>query len=416
MITIPFIYFTTLYYVMQKRYKSFNIGSYLLLVYIISSFFSIVTYNIKSLDYYKIEINLEATIFYCITLTIFIIPFYFVDSSKIKSIVAPNLKFFNAIGYIFIIVFIIILVTFLDDLKNIVNGDLKEARGNVYLGLNSNSKTGIFRLGAQITSIFANFTPITLLMYFYSNIYLNKSKYFNFGLFIASFSSVIPGILVAGRTQTIYWLMTYIMLYILFKHKITKEIKKYLLFPFLIFIPFIAAYMFLLTIARFDDGTDSGVINSVIKYGGQSFINFCNFYDSYESNYFTLERIFPFTNKFILGNEFNLDNYREKILIDQSLNIGIFYTFIGDLIVDLGKLGTIVYATIFLLLSKLVLFSRNKHQIAFNQILLLLILIHVPLHGIFYYSYWKIGTSYYIIGSIIIYRIFKGKNNLKPKY
>jgi len=83
MIYIPFLYFSFLFIFMLLKQKSFNLGSFIVLIYIISSFFSILIKKYDLLNYNFPVIKLEPTFLYCFLLTISILPFYKYRSEKI---------------------------------------------------------------------------------------------------------------------------------------------------------------------------------------------------------------------------------------------------------------------------------------------------------------------------------------------
>lgn len=410
MIFIPFIYFSSLFIYLYRKSKHFNIGLYIILIYIISSFFSILAYQSKVLEYGEIPINIIPTIYYCFLITISILPFVKFKSDELTEIVLHKKKLFTILSYIFFFAFLISIFTYSSELISLISSDLYTIRSSEYSGDYNIIKLGIFQIGAQISSLFSGFTPVILFFYFYSVSFLKNNKIFNVLLLLSSTISIIPSILIAGRTEVIYWLLSFFFYYSLFYKLLNKEKKKKLLFPLFILIPLLVLYLYNLTNIRFNSYKSIGVYNSIIDYAGQSFINFCKFFDTYIFNEPRYDRIFPFYDRFILGNKFNLNDYRDSLLRTQDLNIGIFYTYLGDFIVDIGKYLTIIFVFGFYFISNNLIKRIKSNVIDFNTLLLLIIQANLPLYGIFYYSYWKLGTNYFVILIIIMFFLFRSSN------
>jgi hypothetical protein len=160
---------------------------------------------------------------------------------------------------------------------------------------------------------------------------------------------------------------------------------------------------------------DTGAFDSLLAYSGQSFVNFNYFFTQYSASSIHLDRIFPLTNYFIWHPGWNLEDYRDLIWSDSGLNIGVFFTFLGDLLIDLGHFGMIIYVLLFYLLTTLVCRSANNDgTICLSRLLIVLMLFLIPLQGIFYYSFYKINTGYFIVGTLIVCWVLS--HTIKRKY
>ena len=160
---------------------------------------------------------------------------------------------------------------------------------------------------------------------------------------------------------------------------------------------------------------DTGTFDSLIAYSGQSFVNFNYFFCNYQLRSVHFDRIFPLTNYFIIHPGCNLGDYRDMIWSDSGLNIGVFFTFLGDLLIDLGNLGMWIYTIIFFCISNYVCRTANQDgTIRLSRLLIILILILIPLQGVFYYSYYKTNIGYFVVGTLIISWILS--HTLKNQY
>jgi hypothetical protein len=160
---------------------------------------------------------------------------------------------------------------------------------------------------------------------------------------------------------------------------------------------------------------DTGAFDSLVAYSGQSFVNFNYFFCEYSAKGIRLDRIFPLTNYFIWHPGWNLADYRDLIWSDSGLNIGVFFTFLGDLLIDLGHTGMVIYVLLFSIVSTLVCRSANEDgTIRLSRLFIILVLFLIPLQGIFYYSYYKINTGYFVVGTLVLCWVLN--HRIKGKY
>ena len=141
---------------------------------------------------------------------------------------------------------------------------------------------------------------------------------------------------------------------------------------------------------------------SIIDYAGQSYLNFNRIFSQFDEHHYTLARIFPITRDIFINPDFDIRDYRYLLTVD----IAIFYTFLGDLYVDIGILGTCIYAMLFLILYYLTQLGKRSDFIHFHQIVFIFLFLQIPLNGIFYYSLWNKTATISIIGTIVISFIF----------
>src|SRR5690606_13151879 len=139
------------------------------------------------------------------------------------------------------------------------------------------------------------------LFYFYSICFLKNSKRFNFMILLSSLTIIIIGIVGVDRSKTVYWMITYGFMLIFFRRYMTKSIKSTIKKVSLIFLGLILFYFIYVTISRFGEN-DSGTQDGVISYAGQSFINFCFFFDNIEYPRQSLQKVFPWFYRMFIDN------------------------------------------------------------------------------------------------------------------
>ena len=410
MIAVPFIYFTILAIYLVRRNGGVDISAFLGMIYAFSALMSIIldVRNIYEVNgvYEKIAISPIATFTYCALITLAIIPFRKINASSMRQIDMQKYWLVDLLSWILIITFFVTFYNTFTHLDSIMHSDLKDIRDEVYTNTEQVKLTGIQWLLALPETIFSQFSPVAFILYFANVANNRKSTLFNWLLLLSSLTPVVKAVLIAGRTQPIYWFLSFMALYIFFRPLMNQQQRRKALIPFAAFGGIVGLFIAAVTISRFavvDIAHDTGAFDSLVAYSGQPFVNFNYFFTQYTARGIHLDRIFPLTNYFIWHPGWNLDDYRQLIWSDSGLNIGVFFTFLGDLLIDLGHLGMIIYVLLFYLLSTFVCRAANQDgTIRLSRLLVILILFLIPLQGVFYYSYYKTNIGYFVVLTLII--------------
>lgn len=414
MIYIPFIYFSLLTVFLWKKGGTFNIGSYMSLLYAITSFFSLLVdqfdlYDGAGIYFSKSQISIDflPVFTYCTLITISILPFW-KFSKNLKDIELTKTRLFNGISYFFIMIFLLTLILSVSEIKTILSGDLEAQRMLVYEDERKNltdGLSGIMYLVAYIVNIFYSFSPLMLVFFFYSITFLKRNNLFNTLLFLSSLSQMILATLNIDRTEFIYYLLMVGFCLVFFKSYFTKKQYYFILKVFSPLFILIVVYTISVTIARFGD-RDGGAGGGFIQYAGQSFLNFCYFFNNYQNPDTYLVRLFPFTSHFIFNENYDFNRVNHVVTI-TGIPINVFSSFIGTFMVDVGKLGMIITTVLFTFISKAFLRKKKSNNISFAQLIPLFILSTIPVFGIFYYRYYSYVFTFYVIISIFLYSRFK---------
>jgi oligosaccharide repeat unit polymerase len=405
MIYIPFFYFFILLFFNFLRTREFNLGNFLLLLYSFSALISIVLYKVEFLHYKDTKIELSSCLFYCGFLTLFFLPFIGQNKSKFYQVLLPNIKTFTIVSLFFIVINFIAILFLLKVIVFILThdpGTLKRDGLKSIYAINS-----IEAIGQWILGHFSDFYVLLLVFFFYSRTYLKTKPSFSILLLLSSMTTIINGLFVGGRTQLIYWVLVFISCFLYFKDDMSKKDRRSVAKFSVIIFSLLSFYLITVTIIRFSnafsDATEYAEVFSLLDYAGQSFLNFNDFYTNFHPKSYTIARIFPFTYDLFSEIRFDLDTYKRTLPID----IGVFSTFLGDFIVDIGKLGVVIYAIFYLMAAfitqKVAIYKSKKLQ----QILMLFLLFQIPLNGLFYYSLYNKTAMISVIGTIIIAILFK---------
>lgn len=391
MIAIPFIYFSILLIFILKRKKAFEISAYLVSLYLISSFFAILidVFQLRSYDTMYYDITMLPTFLYCFLLTLLIWPFYKLNLEKIVGIRLKNKRAFDLIVYLFFISFLVIITISFKAINQILNSDILELRLSMNRGESIiDLSLGWFQPIYTLANIFGGYSILMLLFYFYSKCFLNNSRLFNSVILLASTTTILIGILGVDRSRTVYWLITYGLMLVLFWRFMSTNQRKAIFRTSLIVLSIIMSYVLFVTFSRFGEA-DIGTEGGLISYAGQAFINFSFFYDNVHLNEFTLQKVFPWYYHMFVDNDINgpieLNAY---ISWKTGISVGVFSTLIGDIMMSSGKVVLVIYCFVVYLLARMILNFRNKYYLDFYQLIFVFCLITIPMLGLFnnYYA------------------------------
>jgi len=382
MIAVPFVYFSLLLgYIIKKR--GFELSAYLVLLYVIISLFGILIdiNDLRAFETKYYEISIDGAFLYCLLLTISIIPFYNFRSNNIEEIRLLSPKSFDKIVYVFFMNFVALVAISYNSIIKILSGNLGELRSLQAKG-EGIVELGISGLPLIVIFTISNFSIIMLLFYFYSICFLKKSKLFNSLTLISSLAIVLIGILGVDRSKTFYWMITYGAMIVLFWKYMNSKLRNNIKVISLILSALLLTYFIAMTVSRFGEreiGTEGGII----YYAGQSYLNFCFFYDKVHYSEFSLQRIFPLIYDIFIDN-----GIRSSVELNNEIEnktgyfVGLFSTFLGDIMVASGVLVTILYNVSFSFISNGLL-KRKTNVIYFHNLIFFFCLLLVPMLGIF---------------------------------
>lgn len=419
MIAVPFIYFTSLCLYFVYKHGRFETSAWLAFLYAVSALAAIPVYfqNMVGIAYgMNIEsIGVVPTILYCGLLTLTFLPFSQMNSEKIVRIEEGKPWLVYTVSWLFIATFFLTLFNYMVDLKDVFAvDDLKKVRDMVYSGDNETQLTGIRYYLALPETLFSALAMLAIPFFFYSLCCTDNSWWFNALLLLSSTTSIVKSILIAGRTQIIYWLFIFVACYLFFAHLLKPMYKHVIRIAFGILGSGVMLFFVAVTAARYYDMAELAY-QMIMLYLGEAFVLFCYFWDNFTSDFISFQRLFPFVHKFLLGVDIDLELYRDRVFAQSGLFIGVFFTFLGDLLIDIGRLGMIIYVFIYHGVARLFLSREDESVLPFYQLLIWLLLLLVPLEGLFYYSFHTLRMSYYVLETILLIFLFKYRIRLWHK-
>lgn len=406
-ITILLLLIIILYLYWVASGRKINIGSFLLILYILSiafSFFSKVGNN---------KFSFEASFYFLILLMFYLTPVLKFNSNYQFTIKPINLQLFKIISYIFIFFGIATYVFFLHIVLRLFlsHESLMILRTNMVGGQVFYDINIIY----YFITFFCQFYPIVLLFYFYSVTFTSNSKLFNWLLLFSSTGYIINVLASIGRDGFVLWTMSYLFTYILFRKFMThsqkfgfKRLAYYLIGLFsIIFIP--------ITFSRFLRGGDySTVINSIIYYFGSEFGNFNDLYNTISHKYDSASRIFPILDLFShKKDELTLLERHQFYLNIYKIDINIFSTFIGDFFLSIETKLLFILSGMYSIFLYLLFYDNRR--VPFGKIILLVFFSQIPLHGLFYYKLSYSVSNIYMIFIIILSLLFYKRFVIRDK-
>lgn len=224
--------------------------------------------------------------------------------------------------------------------------------------------------------ILINLRPILFLsfpLFFY---YLSiGNKKMAIVLFVCACASVIEAITRAERQAMIIWMINFVFYFLMFRNKLPKNIlsitKKAFYIVGGVFIFILGA----ITVARYGDGHDGGVLDSLFAYGGAQVHNACYFLENLGGQELWGQLNFPYITKTDTFLEIS-----DLVVADRYLNV--FGSIVGSYILDFGYLSlffSICIAVLFIFLIKNV--GRRR---PFLQFYFYALFAQVMTYGIFY--------------------------------
>lgn len=334
---------------------------------------------------------------YCLLL-LTIYPLFSLSKMEKKTLVIKHEKIlFPAI----IIIVLFEIFTFLVDLPKIdgilYSSDLADLRENVYDGENSNvakipmlNRFSLIFSGLKLIVI-----PFSMVLYF---CYPKRRKLvvlFFIGSILSIFNEVI--IMVSRGIMVGYLIYLGILLFYI-RDFLSTKLKKIL---FVYGIPaFIILFSFFwaISVSRFGDLA----YYMLYKYSGEAMINFGGilYNDIYEPTYGRGYLLTPIFRDYITCEE--KWEFIENI---TKVNVSIFYTYIGELVVEFGRFGAFV--------ASLILFFIQRHIYAkpfqLASLFVIFFFVYTFSYGLFVFSIQGFQGFFFVIFTIFFYRYFKFK-------
>ncbi|WP_294592866.1 O-antigen polymerase [uncultured Bacteroides sp.] len=390
--------------VYQKRIKTFQLGSFVLLFYSLISIGSIFLYNIDSIWTFE-EITVFPLFYLYLILMISFYPVLNFSNKKVSDIKMPDEIAMNIISIIVIIVY---LCFFFQTILS--NFSLSSLFDPATLVENYETKTeniGYDDGNINIFGILKNFFNSILWILFMYN-WIQKKKVLAIGVFAAIIISVFTSLAWGARGPLMFIILQIPFVYLVFSPLMTQKMRKQYIFTVTGFIIFIFVGGAALTIGRFDDAANFTIIDIVLYYASSNFIKFDNFVLDVGGCRYG-DRVFPLI-RLLLGLD-TAGDYKTRRMLYPNLKIddSQFTFFVGEFVIDFGPVLAFLIISFFAVIffKKL---SSKKYDL--GTVLLLSLAYNIIVVGFTLFPYSELGGNIsilYIIFWIFVFKYFTSK-------
>lgn len=416
-IAVPFIYFTLFGFLYYRNKRHIDLALIVIAMFAISGFFSILDdyFELRRFESINYQITWFASFSYCAIITLCILPFTMGNLSGKRPLPIRNERLFRKFAFVSFIWFLIFMLFSSSAVLRVLMGDMQELRSVAAEGELDwmVSLPAPIRLVISVGNLLYGCSWIFIYLAFYSiTIQKLPQKYFLYFISV-SLAGPMYGITGADRSATAYWIIALIAVFFYFKPFMDSEIKhsiqKYTYFLIGIFVFYLAA----MTISRFGDraagnGGVSGTQGGLIEYLGQTYINFCMYFDNYDPPIKLFSIVFPFTSKYLLGLPAGGTAIQEIMTAITPFYTGVFYTFIGHIMVGVGRGWALFFTAIYVIASFISIPRLTKKK--YSNLLdgyIYIALISVILLGIFTHYYAVPNRTISLIIMYILIKQFK---------
>lgn len=383
---VTFIYFLIVFLFIIKK-RGLDISACIIGIYMVSSLGSIYLHN-NDPEYISKTPTLIPTVIYCSMITLVTYPFYKFNSNKIRHFSHVNEKYFNILSWTLIAGFIFAVILFKDDIivRLALGNEIGQLRGqgSADLGNAQANLSGPLRMISSVFMTIISMSAVSFLLFFYSMSYLKKKWYFNILLFFSTMGCMVASIVGIDRSVFFYWIIDFIFIFILFKPYLAPRVKRITIIFGGMLIGVALSYLLLITFSRFEDNAFASIAN----YMGQSYLNFCWFWDNYDAPVVNFGLFFPILTHFLgidWGAPVEPVSFGWFVEAKVGYFVNLFYTFMGSVMLYLGQWAVIPYCIFFTAISNKIL--NNKRRFGIQTFIRVFIFAIVPFCGVILYLY-----------------------------
>lgn len=413
---IPVIYFAGLTYYLWQRRHSFDIAVYMSALFTFTAICAAIMVGNGIMqgqggvlsDGWEPDLGFIPTVLYCALVSITILPFATLKIDKIEDITNNHKYVLFAFSLLIVVQGLLMYYLVGSTISDILNGDFKDLKNAGYAGEDTPTDVKMLTLPLPLRILFYSsfLTTFGLPLFFFYTCIERKSIWLTFPLLLASVSPILRGIMSADRTEIIYYGLMFIFCVILFRKKMTKAFKWFLTAVTIPVTVIGVIYVVSVSAARFDEN-DEGASGSMLEYAGQSYVNFCYFYNNHDENLYYFERELPIT--LLIVNKSQYTDTKEERTAKEGFFIGVFASHVGSWLLDTGIAGACIISCLFALLCLYVIKYYDRTVFDVSDLLLLFILASVPLFGVFYYRFYNPNIAIQYLVAILYFVFSKFK-------
>lgn len=391
----------------------FGVVSYLVFIYLSSLICSLILYLFFSYDE-KYNIQLEPMVYFSLGLSAVFIGFFRFRDHRFQHIVLNNIGFIKFVEKAIVPFTIGAIVFFLWHALTVLSGDIEANRNAVAAG--EATYLGGAGIVNSIFSLVANLFLLNMLFAFLNltDAYPGARSSKAFMHLILSTVYIFYIMAYVGRDGVVFWGMSLIFFYLLFKDFVTDQKLKFLKRTALVLaIPAISVFM-MISVKRFGGGGAGDLVLALMDYAGQQALNFNDHYLIDPPLALGAISFAPVVNleSYVLGSipvVFDKEAWNQ-VFLDNGVMPWVFTTLVGSFIYDFGRVGGFISLTVISFLAYYALRDVNKHGfIKFADLLLFILLFQVVSWGVFYYRQYS--AFFYLLSLIALMTFFKSSGS-----
>lgn len=227
-------------------------------------------------------------------------------------------------------------------------------------------------------------------------------------LLIASLSYVIYILAYVGRDGSIYWLMTALLLYVVFRPQLRFRERRWIITAGSILGALVLLPIVIITIGRFAQGS-GGLGEGFWEYFGAQIRNFSDYSSiyrppTYGSMNFPIfwESLCPIFSESPCVDLDKIAPHIQAQYLAQGQPPWLFGTYVSDFVADFGFTGALLFLSGFALICHRACVGRNgAGQMTLARLLMVLFLFLTPYFGVFYFRFGIIN-SFLLINLLVI--------------
>lgn len=412
MIALPLIIFLT-WFIRSYRRLGITIGTYILFLYTLISLGAVLV-DAKNLydnhSCFKMPLGILAPLLFCILLYLCISPYSKMRRLTIALLNEKSTRLLHWIVIGYFVIFIIVLVVSFSRITEVMTSNLATIRNEQYTGENVSfydHLSGWRRYVCAICYQLSCSAYIMPLFFMYLICFDNKRPLIVIMALLGSLTPLLISINIADRSQFAYWALNMGLCVAIFSGSFSKKAKKIVIALLLIAFSAIITYFMLVTISRFDD-RDSGTVGGMILYLGESYINFCNFINYVEPNFYLCE-IFPFLNDYV----FHGTRYFDAARIVEAKNhypIAVFSTFLGFIYSMSGFVVLVIYVLAYRFVSLKLVNRLRAEIVSMKNVMKVWMAALVPTLGLFGHFYQANTATIALVIWLIFAKMLKSSS------
>ena len=334
------------------------------------------------------------------------------EKYSITSITTSNTKIINYFcAFIAIVSIYPFLETVYQLVLSVINGKilLIGANYDAYVAGREDALIQFSRWGNRGITILQWLKVVTPLLFIF---YIQQEKYNKLiasGVFVASLIPSLVNISIGSKTELIFFICYFFSLYMYLKNSFTDKTKK--IYKKLIRYMTIITIFFVVTLAvgRYVVGTNydnSNFYSFLFQYSSESIYNF-NENAYHEKKHFGGQYAFYAAYHDFGLSDIDYDERREVFKGKMDGSPSLFYTYIGEMVLDFGLLGAALIVSIISFFAASV---KRSQTISFDNLILIGLYIYIIANSLFYFCF-KLGfyPVYCAVLCSIFFKIIKRK-------